>query len=718
MIPAFLEQGADRQALWLPVAFGCGIAIYFALPREPDVWIVPLLLAGLGAGFWLIHKCQSLYLLSIFCLAILAGFGNAQWRAHQVAAPVLVKRLPPAELAGTVDRIEFRKSGIRLTLTDLSIQGLAQSQTPYRIRLTSRFDQKGISAGDRIAVRAVLMPPPEAPAPGSYDFVRRAWFERIGAVGYTISKVTVTSKPTGFRWRDQVSDIRQSLSKRVLNAFPDDKVAGHLAAALMTGHRGGIPEDVLGSLRDAGLAHLLAISGLHMGLLASLIFFASRAILALIEPVALRYPIKKYAALCSLSGAFAYLLLTGATVPTQRAFLMTALVLIAVMLDRRAVSMGLVAWAAGAVLIIAPESLLGPGFQMSFAAVVALIAVYERSRGKLSDWRRQAGGHWWSSRRLILYIGGVGLTTIVASLATSPVALAHFGRFASWGLAANLVAVPVMALWIMPWALLAFILMPFGLESVALGPMGAGINVVLAVARTVSDWPGAVQVLPAMPVEALALMALGGLWLCLYKPAKPELLSRAPGFISIAAGAFIWMMATAPALLVDGNAKLYGMVTQDGLLYVNNRRDSFTLRAWLAGQGLAKAEPMNAAGSQRVDDASLAEELRCDALGCLFRKNGRTISLVNDLRALADDCGISDAVISTMPLRRNCSNTALRLDRFDLWRNGTHALWVDKDGRISVQSVADARGQRLWTPVRQRTLAQGIKAESKLAKKR
>ena len=229
----------------------------------------------------------------------------------------------------------------------------------------------------------------------------------------------------------------------------------------MTGDRGAINDDVWQALRDSGLAHLLAISGLHVGLVAGILFFTLRGGLAMIEPLALRHPIKKWAAAAVMVGALGYVVLTGGTVPTQRAFVMLGLVLLAVMLDRRPFSMRLVAWAAVIVLVTAPEAMLGPSFQMSFAAVVALIATYEIAKEPMRRWRRGAG----PGRRAMVYLAAVALTTLVAGLATSPFALYHFNRVAAYGLAANLFAVPITSLWIMPWTMVGYALMPLGLEA-------------------------------------------------------------------------------------------------------------------------------------------------------------------------------------------------------------------------------------------------------------
>ena len=274
-----------------------------------------------------------------------------------------------------------------------------------------------------------------------------------------------------------VARQRLALSKAIFHEVPG--VRGAVAVALLTGDRGAIPEKVWSNLRDSGLAHLLAISGLHVGLMAGLLFTVARAALALFYWLARIFPVKKWAAVISLIGAFGYLQVTGSTIPTQRAFLMIGMGLTEVMLDRVPFSMTVVAWAALVILLITPESLMTAGFQMSFAAVVALISAYE-AMGPILGQLRSSGG--WG-RRVCLYCGGVLLTTLIAGTATSPFAAFHFNRVATYGLAANLFAVPVMALWIMPWGLATYFMLPFGWQNLGLVPMTAGIGFVLDVAE-------------------------------------------------------------------------------------------------------------------------------------------------------------------------------------------------------------------------------------------
>jgi competence protein ComEC len=449
----------------------------------------------------------------------------------------------------------------------------------------------------------------------------------------------------------------------------------------MTGDRAAIPEDVMRTFRDSGLAHLLAISGLHIGLFAGILFFGVRALLALIPPLALRFPIKKWAAAAAIPGAFAYALIAGATVPTQRAFVMVGLVLLAVLLDRQGLSMRLVAWAASVILLFKPESLLGASFQMSFAAVIALIAGYEfyiRRRA-----RREGPLPWW--RRPPAFLAGVAVTTLIASSATAPFAIYHFNRFAVFALAANLIAVPITSLLIMPAAVIAFFLMPVGLDHLALAPMGWGVEGVLWVARTVAGWPGSVVLLPAAPSFGLVLVVAGGLWLCLWR-----LRWRLLGLAAIALGIAAFSLGQKPDILVDGEGRLFAVRGADGSYLLSSRRRArFSGESWLRRVGqrpeASPAWPKGAAGGR----------LSCDNLGCIYRKGGHLVALITDPMALIDDCRRADLVISTVPVRLPCPSAKRVIDRFDLWREGAHAIWLDPAG-ARIESVAQTRGTRPW----------------------
>ena len=682
---AVLGDERERWVLWLPVLLGLGIGLYFALPAEPPTWLG---LAGIAAagGFGWLGRRRTVPLVAALALGVLAlGFAAVQWRTVFVAAPVLDHRLGPISVVGRVVAVEILPRAGRVTLDRLRIASLSPVQTPERARLRLAGNQPRLAPGDWIRLRAVLSPPPPPAAPGAFDFQRQSFFRQLGAVGFSLGAATVEKRPRvegpaafGFA----LERLRQRISERVLAGL--DGTPGAIAAALMTGTRGAIPVEVMAAIRDSGLAHLLAISGLHIGLVAGILFVGLRGALALVPPLALRYPIKKWAAVAALAGALAYALVAGATVPTQRAFLMVGLVLLAVLFDRRGLSMRLVAWAAFVILLLRPESLLGASFQLSFAAVAALIAVYEvvRDRRRLDE----AGPSPWP-RRALLYLGGVALTTLIAGTATAPFAIYHFNRFAVFGLAANLVAVPVTALWVMPWAVLTFLLMPLGWESLALAPMGLGIEVIVRVAETVSAWPGAVTLVPAMPVWGLAALGLGGLWLCLWR--RPW---RGWGLVGIAAGLAAVAVTTPPDVLVDGGGRLMAVQTASGAFAVSTRRTGrFNRGVWLRRVGQDADAPLWPRQGFSADG-----RLVCDHLGCILRAKGHVVALVSLPEGVAEDCWIADVVVAMVPVRGSCPSAKTVIDRFDLWRHGGHALWLLDDGGVRVESVNGQRGRRPW----------------------
>ncbi|MFQ5765620.1 MAG: ComEC/Rec2 family competence protein, partial [Rhodospirillales bacterium] len=429
-LAARLLAERDRWALWLPVGFGTGIAVYFGLGAEPPWWLGPAILTAAGLGALTLRRwMRGTAGLAIAVLAaagmVAAGFTAAQWRTASVAAPMLMERVGPTAVSGRIARIENFPRGSRVTVERVRVAGLGLERTPEKVRLRLRGDQPALGPGDWIRVRAILSPPPAPAAPGAFDFQRQSYFRGLGAVGFNIGPARLLAMAGGDGLDGfglALARARQGITERVLAGL--DGPAGAVAAALMTGERSTIAPALMDSMRDSGLAHLLAISGLHIGLVAGILFVGVRAGLALAPPLALRFPIKKWAAVAAIVGAFAYAVVAGATVPTQRAFLMVGLVLLAVLVDRRGLSVRLVAWAALIVLVLQPESLLGASFQMSFAAVTALIAAYEAvsaRRRRLDRDRDADDGRWppWA-RRAGRYLGGVALTTVIAGAATAP----------------------------------------------------------------------------------------------------------------------------------------------------------------------------------------------------------------------------------------------------------------------------------------------------------
>jgi len=348
------------------------------------------------------------------------------------------------------------------------------------------------------------------------------------------------------------------------------------------------------------------------------------------------------------------------------------------MADRNPFSMRLVAFAAFVVLLIQPESLLGASFQMSFSAVIALIAVYETSIARRPY---GAGGLDW---RLLLYVAGVALTTLVASFATAPASAYHFNRLPTYGIAANLIAVPLTAFWIMPLGLLGMLLLPLGLGAGCLVLMGHGIDLVLGLAAAVADLPGAVLMVPQVPVGALAIISLGGLWLCLWR--RPW---RRLGLLALPPALLLGLLHQPPDLLIEERGQIVAVRRADGRLATSPwERDAWITGGWLRRAGQVEAADWPEPGMPSDPD------LRCDALGCVVAKAGQTVALARRPEALEGDCAAAGLVISYPRIERCPGGTPL-IGPNALRRMGGLALWLEPDG-IATRSVREERGDRPW----------------------
>lgn len=677
----------ERWVLWLPVLVGVGIALYFGLPTEPPATLGPALaigvaLFGILATAYPALQVARLWPIAVGALAVTVGFAAAQIKAVTVGTEMLGERVGPTLVSGRVDLVEGFPDGQRLTLHRPTISGRDATRALQAVRIRLRGAQPAIRPGDRISVRAVLTPPPPPALPGGYDFQRQAYFDGLAAVGYSVGGATVSPA-------EEEPSISVGIWFARLRTIVAERIRAHLdgataavTTALLNGEQRAVPDRTMAAIRDSGLAHLLSISGLHIGMVAAIVLFAVRGGLALVPPLALRFPIKKWAAVVSVIAAGAYTLLAAAPVPSQRSFLMVAVILLAMLLDRQGISMRLLAFAASVVLITQPEAMLGPSFQMSFAAVLALMSAYEamRDRRGVSDAPTSPG------RRALVYLAGVMVSTLVASTATAPYAAYHFNRFQVYSIAANMIAVPVTGFWIMPFAVAALLLMPFGLEGLPLVPLSWGVDVVIWVADSVASWPGAVVLLPAMPTWSLGLISLGGLWLCLWR-GRPRWL----GLGAILFGLAGLLTVESPDLLVDGSGRLLATaVDGGGLSFSSKNVGRATREAWLRRVG-AKAP----AGYWPTRGASPDERLRCDSLGCIYHSRNRVVAISRRGESLIEDCHLADVVISLVPIRGACASARAQLDRLALWREGAHAVWLDGDP-IRIESVNDARGDRPW----------------------
>lgn len=685
----------ERWALWLPVALGIGIGVYFALPNEPTPATgaaigVAGLCAGTLAGFSRGHFIRAL--LAATCAALI-GFGVAKWRTESVAAPVLMHRVGPVEIEGRVEWAQQHGKGVRVLLSPTQIDFLGRARMPAHVRITVRSGGARIEPGAVIRAYAVLLPPPPPASPGDYDFGRAAYFDAIGAVGYAFGApqiVVLAGAPNLFvpagapnifaRLSVPVEALRWRMAERIHRVLPGS--TGAIAAALIAGDRGGIAEADEEALRDAGLAHVLAIAGLHMGLVGLGLFWAVRACLALIPSLALTQPIKKWAAVAALAGAGFYLAISGATEPATRAFVMLAAMLLAVIVDRPALSMRSLGFAAAVILFMRPEGLLEPGFQMSFAAVGSLIAVAEWEQKRVRRGQEQAASP--ILLRARRYLRGIMATSLVGSIATMPYAAFHFDRATHYAVLGNLLAMPIMGLITMPAAAFAVVLMPLKLDVWPLYAMGWGINAMLAVGRFVSHLPGAISSIPAWPLSALVLVSLAGLWIVIWRGKLRWL-----GSIGMAAAALLTVFSRPPDLLIARDGITVAVRMADGrLVLVRHPANSYSASQWLKRDGDTRAPDQAVAGPK--------DNIRCDAFGCVaIVGTGKRIAITLRPDGLGEDCAAADIVVSAVPVRSSCRGPKLVIDRAGISHNGAYAVWFGSPFRLA--TVQGVRGDRPWS---------------------
>ena len=683
-----LDAERGRWILWLPVALGLGIAVYFELPNEPALWLGPTLAAATALVVFLTPGGTLARALAIGLLAAAVGFALVTWRTATLAAPTLSRPLFNTNVEGRIADIQRLPEGVRVVLESVRLKGSGAppaEMMPERVRVSLSKGAPEIHVGDRLLVLANLSPPGGPALPGAFDFQRVAWYLQIGGVGYALAPATVIERGRPNGLVRTIDALRADVTERILKALPGP--AGGVAAALLTGEQSAVDKDITQAMRDSGLAHILSVSGLHIVFVVGLVMGLVRYGIALVPPLALRVNAKKIAAVLALLVALFYTALAGAPVPAQRACAMAGFALIAVLLDRTALSLRLVAWSAVIVLLAAPEALTGASFQMSFAAVIALIAAWEAA----APWRRRLHeGAELSSQRWLWRLGaGIAAslaTTLIASIATGAFAAYHFNRLSLLGVAANMLGVPLTGLWIMPWGLIAMLLMPLGLEKWALVPMGWGVEGLNAIAIHVAGWPNAATLVPSFPGTTLWLLTLGGLWLCLWRRSW-----RWAGLPVVVIGLLLAPPAD-PDLLMSEDGRLLGLRDASGVVHVASQRtDRFVSETWARRSGQEGVKRWSVSADEQ------AAGLGCTAGLCRWRKGPWRVAMVSDERKLAEACANADIVLSTVDAQARCKGPRLILDRRDAWRDGAQALWLDESGLRRDSSNA-RRGDRPWVP--------------------
>jgi competence protein ComEC len=658
-----MEAERGRFFLFLPACMAGGILLYFAQASEPGL-LAPAIVTvvTLAGAVWARQR-------PIACAVLVAlGFAAGGF----ARARIETMRMPPwpalprsaVVVRGVVTRVEELPDGRRVTLGAPSLDGGADIGRAVRLRLRDT-DVADVAPGDRMSVRALLRPPSPPSYPGGWDTQRDAFFGGMAGYGFALRPTDIAAG-NSFSW---LQTLRQRIAGRMMVGLPGAR--GAIAATLFTGLGAAIPLPDRAAFQASGLSHLLAVAGLHIGIVMGVVFAVMRTVMAASEYAALHWPVKRIAALSALAAGLLYLALTGGHVPILRSFAMACLVTLALLTGRRALSVRALALAALVLMAFAPELVVGVSFQMSFAAVLALVAGWEA----LSPIFRTVGlGRWW--RMPLLYGGGLAATSTLAGTASLPYVAYHFGTVPLFYVPANMLAVPLTALWVMPWGIGALLLMPFHLEHVCLLPMGWGIGGLLCIAHTVAAWPAAIWVVPQTPVWGLLLVSAGMVWFCLWRTWL-----RFAGLCLLATGVASPWLASQPDVVVSADARVIAVRAKGQVLeYSASGADRF-----------ARALPARVWGQTRVTDLPNPAIAVCGTGSCRFSLPRGTVLLVIDAAVPCDGAAL---VVSPLPLRGRC-NAATVVDRFSVLDDGATSVTFIATGAVKVTDRV-VRGDRPW----------------------
>ena len=684
----------ERWPLWSPVAFGGGAAVYFGLPGEPmaaPVLAAAGLAGAVAAAAWRWGRSRALAVLSALLALGIAGFAVGAAKTHLFAAPVAVEHRRPVTVdAWVVDVASSTASKPRLLLAPARISGTAWRDTPVRVRMSLRPGAGTPGPGSAVRLTGVLGPPPAPSAPGAYDFARDAWFAQIGGSGLALrapETIALAPPPFGLKLEMEVNRARWSLSRRIVDRMGAHR--GGLAAALVTGHQAWLEDGDVQAMRDSGLAHILSISGVHMAIVGGFVFALVRMLVAAWPWAALRAPGKKVAAAAGLAAVLGYLVLSGAPPPAIRSALTAGIAFTAVLFDRRALSLHSLAVAALVVLGFQPESVVQPGFQMSFAATAALLALAESWPRRLREINAPRAIRW-VQRGWDWLVAGLAVS-LVAGLATDPFAIQHFNRVTLWSLPANLIADVISSLLIMPALAVGAVAELAGMGGAPLAAAGWGLDALAWTARLFAGAPHAVVGWTSAPAWALPVSFAGLLWICLWRGRLR--------WLGLPLFAAVWLAPRppTPAAWIAGGGGNVALATPAGEgVRLSPRGQAFGFEIWAHRRGLRPPADPDAAADALAD---------CGRDLCRTRPGAPLdVALWRRLKAPEEDdlarlCtpGVRLVLLRTGTAPAGWCPGATALDADTLRRGGAAELWRAPGGGFRIAWAQDARGDRPWT---------------------
>jgi competence protein ComEC len=695
-LEALFDRERERLPLWIPVGLGLGISAWFVLPQA-SAWTGFILLGLALSAACLGAAGNRRWGRGVAFFALVAALGCALiWlRAERVSAPRL-ERPTFAEFTARIEAVESlpARQSVRLMLRPEQA-----SRLPPKVRVSIDEEKATgwLKPGATVHLKARLMPPAPMTVPAAYDFARIAWFQGIGGTGKVLGEIKLVEAAEATGWRSRIAEWRQRLSAHVRARIGGSE--GAIAATLATGDRGAIAEEDAEAMRRSGLAHLLSISGLHVAAVVGAAMLLTLKLLALSPSLALRWPLVLISAGAGALAGLGYTLLTGSEVPTIRACVAAMMVLAGVALGREAMTLRMVAVGALVVLILWPESLAGPSFQLSFAAVTAIVVLHEHPRVKALLARREEGAFYRFGRILL----SLFLTGLVVEAALAPIALYHFHKAGLYGALANIVAIPLTTFVIMPAEAVALLLDTAGLGAPFWWVAGRALGLLLYIAHATASAPGAVTMLPTMPAAAFGLLIGGGLWLALWRTRW-----RLWGMIPVAAGAF-WAFSTpAPDLIVTGDGRHLALRTPGGELAILRGRAGDYVRSMLSETSGSEGEmlELDDVGGARSNADMCAADIARD--GRVWRLLATRSQHLVEIEALNPACAAADIVVSERRLPRTCRPRWLKADRALLSQTGGLSISLASTPRVA--TVSDRLGRHPWAP-RQQPSTKGARAD-------
>ena len=669
------SEQRGRFFLWTPACLMLGIFLFFSLPSDPPAILAPLILfPSLFLAF--ITRKSPLRHCFIPLFLIILGYAASQFRVQSTATHLITQELHYRDVQGKVELAEPSNAKVALTLSHLTIEGLTQAQTPDLIRITLRGAQPNFDAGSIVHLKANIYPLPAPTMLGGFDFALYYYFNRVGGTGYSLSPAEVTTPAIIQSWNMAINNLRHNIGQDMRDGMSEP--AGAVAAAMTISETTPIPKYVNNDLRDSGLYHILSISGFHLAVVTGMVFGAMRLILSLIPALALRINTKKIAGLLALLAAFAYLALAGYPIPAQRSFIMVAFVFIAILCDRRGISLRSMAFAATALLLFFPESLYSASFQLSFAATLAIVSLAE-------NWIMPKAQT--IHGRVVSHLFAILISSLATSLATAPFIIYDFNRLSIMGVFSNMIVLPLASAVIMPAIIVAMLIMPFGLQWLAYIPLQWGTNLMLKIAAYAAAMPLASIRLYALSEAGVILAAIGLLWFCLWR-GRLRLWGIPMLLISLAT-----MSQHRPVdVFISAGANQVIVRLENGhYTALKGTSRAYAVQSWLQSEGQGDVIPLK------------ESDITCDLNTCSYTKNAHTLIMVTHPErdtVLDKACKAApDILIAARYLKAaRCPGPKILIGKNELNAYGPHALYLTPAGVEVTRTHEPGVPLRQWQP--------------------